>query len=433
MDTAQYEIFCYMFGLDHKPKQDMFVLYFNGNAAQFPADNKDVDLVREFRKLGWVPLDARLDEFLKINPYNQDALAIKFSAAPSKLQDLALASRRTAMPATIRARLPQQNRDRDADDKEVALFIDTLKLINELKSHDWLLNASVRSAIFVLGACTNAPILKENKELQKEVQSLLESLGKEIVHYPYSYSNYGYWAGISAIAKDPNPQKLLDRIKFYPISTNGYGVHDFISQLAEPFFVNPLAGDDLMPIVDDGFKFMDYGAQWMIEQDFYLDGLFDHAFAQLAVAKAKKLIMCRRFSELEKHLQDIWQLVGPNWATVVSDLKSPSVRSRGEGLNDLPDANKKRVDEILDLTPRPAAAKPPTAAESDASDGISPDRKKLNDLERFIRLNPDAYYAMDMYCRDAAKLLPDEDLEKNIYNYTKITHTPPSLAAYSKI
>jgi len=112
------------------------------------------------------------------------------------------------------------------------------------------------------------------------------------------------------------------------------------------------------------------------------------------------------------------------------------VRRPGAYYADLPDATRKRVDAILNQPPRPMAAKTPAAAAGDGpglDGGVSEERKNLNALERFIRLNPDAYYAMDMYCRDAAKLLPDEDIEKNIYNYAKTTHTPPSLAAYSKM
>ena len=435
LDAAQYEVCCGMFNLDPKPKQKMLVLYFNGNAVQLPADKKDVDLVREFRKLGWVPLDVRLDEFIKTWPYNQDALAMRFSETALKLQDLASASRRAALPAALRTQLPLGTRDQEADAKAVALFLDALKSINELKTLDWLSNSSLFSSTDVLGRCTHAPILKENKELQKELQALLESLGKEISRYPYVYFNYTYWSGISAIAKDADPFKMISQIKLLPAALGGSAVHDFVSNLAEPFFFNPLFSEDGVPIVDDGFKFLADAAEWMLEQDPALDGVFSRAFSSLAVTKAQKLIWIRRYSELEKHLEDTWQIVGPNWPTVVNGLKNPAVRSKfGDDYTDLPATNKKRVDAILDLAPRPEVKKPPAAAsESDPelSGGLGQERRNLVALERFIKRNPDTYYAMDKYCRDAAKLLPDEELEKNIYNYTRITHTPPSLAAYS--
>jgi hypothetical protein len=59
--------------------------------------------------------------------------------------------------------------------------------------------------------------------------------------------------------------------------------------------------------------------------------------------------------------------------------------------------------------------------------------KNLRTLEFFISRNPDCHEAMDMYCAEAAKHLPDEELESKIYKYTAITHTPPPLWAYSKM
>ncbi|MDR2562265.1 MAG: hypothetical protein LBC63_10925 [Holophagales bacterium] len=441
LDTAQYEVCCDMFGLDRKPKQEMLVLYFNGNAAQFPNDNKDIDLLREFRKLGWVPLDARLDEFAKINPYNQEAIAIRFSEAASKVIPVAQASMWATLPAATRDqyKLPKQDRDQEADAKVVSLFIDALRSVNALKSLDWMANdgdgLSPMGTVGILRDCPQSPILLENQELQREAAILLESLGKEIAHYPYSYFRYKYWAGVSAIVKGYDPRELLDKIKFYPISPDGYGVYNFFPDLAVGL-VNPrLAVDSqsILDIFDNTLKFMDYGAQWMLEQDPRLDGIFGDAYADLAIKKAEALIQLQRYSDLEKHLEDTWQTVGPRWTVIVNNLRNPRVALRGGGIGDLPDTNKKRVDAILDQQPRPMAAKPQAAANDSDDGGISPERKNLNALERFIRLNPDAYYAMDMYCRDAAKFLPDGDIEKNIYNYARITRTPPSLAAYSKM
>jgi hypothetical protein len=328
--------------------------------------------------------------------------------------------------------LTTKDRDPEADAKTVKQFVDILKSINELKTLDWIYDRSVNSSFVVLSMCTNAPILKENRELQQEVSTLLESLGKVIARNPYSIHPYYYWSGLSAIAKSPDPLKLLNQIKFYPISATGYAVHDFVSKLAEPFFNNPLATEDFKPILGEGIKFLDDGAQWMLEQEPYLDGIFAHAYTGLAVTKAQRLIQFHLYPELEKHLEDTWQMVGPGWADVAGQLKNPDVKMRERDISDLPRATRKRVDDILAQPPKPKVAKTPNVAAGDAS-GISEEHKNLDALERFIKLNPDAWYAMDMYCRDAAKFLPDEDLEKNIYNYTRITYNPPSLAAYSKM
>jgi len=146
LGTAQYEICCDMFGLDPKPKREMLVLYFNGNAAQFPADSEGVDLLREFRKLGWAPLDARLDEFAKINPYNQEAVAIRFSDATSKVRDIAQASMWATLPAAMRALVPKQDRDEKADAEVVSSFIDALKSVNGLKG--WQTNLCLPHSLF---------------------------------------------------------------------------------------------------------------------------------------------------------------------------------------------------------------------------------------------------------------------------------------------
>ena len=59
--------------------------------------------------------------------------------------------------------------------------------------------------------------------------------------------------------------------------------------------------------------------------------------------------------------------------------------------------------------------------------------KNLDALERFIRFNPDCYEAMDMYCQQAEKFLPNGNIERNMLNYASITRTPISQAAYSKM
>jgi hypothetical protein len=59
--------------------------------------------------------------------------------------------------------------------------------------------------------------------------------------------------------------------------------------------------------------------------------------------------------------------------------------------------------------------------------------KNLTALELFLRLNPDNYNAMDIYCEKAARFLPDEELEQKMLIYSRLTHTPPSFEVYSKL
>jgi len=174
---------------------------------------------------------------------------------------LAQAGMWTTLPAAARAPAPKQDRDPEAEAKTVSLFVDALRSINGLKSLDWMADESVMFPVSDLSGCANSPILLENKELQKEAAILLESLGREIVHYPYSYFRYRYWSSISAIVKDADPYELLRQVKFYPISPSGYDMHDFVSQLATgSYFTTPSFTEDMQSNFDDGFKFLDYGA-----------------------------------------------------------------------------------------------------------------------------------------------------------------------------
>jgi hypothetical protein len=45
--------------------------------------------------------------------------------------------------------------------------------------------------------------------------------------------------------------------------------------------------------------------------------------------------------------------------------------------------------------------------------------KNLIKLEQFIILNPDNLDAMDIYCENAAKFLPNKELEQKILNYSR--------------
>ncbi|MCL1909293.1 MAG: hypothetical protein FWG12_08035, partial [Holophagaceae bacterium] len=59
--------------------------------------------------------------------------------------------------------------------------------------------------------------------------------------------------------------------------------------------------------------------------------------------------------------------------------------------------------------------------------------KNLDALERFIRLNPDCHEAMEMYCQQAEKFLPNGEIERNMFNYSSTASTPISHQAYSKM
>lgn len=60
-------------------------------------------------------------------------------------------------------------------------------------------------------------------------------------------------------------------------------------------------------------------------------------------------------------------------------------------------------------------------------------RTNLNALENFIHLNSDNQIAKQMYCTEATKFLPCEEIEEKMYVYTSGSHLPISLNTYSKI
>jgi hypothetical protein len=59
------------------------------------------------------------------------------------------------------------------------------------------------------------------------------------------------------------------------------------------------------------------------------------------------------------------------------------------------------------------------------------ERINFNKLEMFIARFPGNHVAMDFYCDRAAKYLPDQRIENQIYKYVSITHTPIAGEMYS--
>jgi hypothetical protein len=425
LGASQYLACCDMFALTPKPDQPMFLLYFNGNAAQVSYDEKkntvDADLLREFRKLGWAPVETRLEEFLKHSPRNQDALAVNFSMSTQNLQTLASNSRINAMPPEVLAQAPAEilNRLGQQNANTLPAFIKALSMINGADSLDWMSNSSAHTSLAAVSMCTNAPVLTENIELQRAVNNLMDLIVKDIKRRPNSYFLYRHWASFASIAKNPDPRKLLDEVAFPPGSQK---VYDLFSQLAEPFFNNPKVTKNLTLNVDEGFKFLHYAAEWIEEQGPPPDGIFSDAYARLAISTAQYMIQFRRHAELENYLHEIRSKSGSYWVSIVDGLKNPSFRSREQDISDLPRSTRARIDEILKLPPLDGGTK--------KQGGLV---VSLETLELFINRNPDCHEAMDMYCAEAVKHLPDEELESKIYRYTAITHTPPPLWAYPKM
>ena len=493
LDDSQYKICCELLRFPPRLDQTMLVLYFNGQGVQFPFDkDSEIDLLSEFSKLGWKPVEARLGEFLMQYPYNQEALSLSYSIALEKLASHIFPYRQS---------LSNANTDKASGDEALSSFIEAMKLIVKDGGLDWMTHGltSLRT-LYDLGTLSNLPTLTENTEFQLVLGYFVNLIEKEIKQRPlatYAQKRYNYWANYSALLKNrPDPMEFLHGLRF---PKGNYALIDVISPIADTYITNPRADQNGNPIVNDAFKFLNDAGEWMLGQDPHLDGPFRLTFATFAIKKAQLMIMFQRYSELETHLEDTRTRVGTDWNEVVNGIKNPEFFTEQEKkLDDMPQSARKRIDAILDLPPitqskiyfrgilishnfpresfdrlRSALLQGKVnfyltqdrALPRDSwslfnanvlvgSGSIVPtaegdsyisefgellgaireeERKNLMELEAFIRMNPDHLDAMDMYCEEAAKFLPDKELEQKMLNYSRLTYTPPSLDAYSKM
>ena len=468
IDIPQYEICCDMFGFSAKTSQVMLIIYHNGNAFQFAFGEGQVNLLQELRKLGWVSTEERIREFLKSNPYNQDALGELFYLVSRNM----------------------------SGSNAVGTFIDALKMINRSDSLDWMTNQAALTATLLLATRGGSQALKESRELQQEINHFMQLIEDDIIQRPYFGLRYIHWASFAALSNNPDPMKLLSRLSFP--HANNRKAPPFVSMFARLFFLSPRVGEDQKPIVDEGFKLLSAIEEWMMTYDPFLDSVFSDAFADLVTSKVGYLIQYQRYSELEKFLEETRIKIGPNWSQIANELKNPRLSNLTRLMNEMPGTNKNKLIEILELSAISREKKifnglmvshnlskvsldklhgvllqgkvyfylthdvrlpqdswllnnsnvyigsgsiVPNEDDLNGSTEFSEllgmirneERKNLNAMERFIFQNPGNYDAMDMYCTEAAKFLPDEVLEVKIYNYSRITNTPPSLEAYSKM
>ena len=344
LDEDNYEICCNVLGLTFRPSQDMLDLYYDGNAVQFPFDETKTDLLQEFRKLGWSPPEERLRDYLVNNPNDQEALGLYFELITGKIQTLVTDSQRAADPAASRIQILSSGDGDEPDPSALPKFIDAMKMLNEAKALDWLSVMKI-PLMFQLRFFAGAPILSENREFQQEINAFVELLGNTIKSHPSAIWRYNYWAGFAALTKKPDPAKLLSELSIPP---GGQRMQDIVSQLANIYFDTPLRGEDAKSIIDEGFKFLDAGAEWMEATDPHLNGTFAYAYVRLAIGKTEKLIRYKRFSEIEKYLEDLRTKAGLNWSDITEGLKNPQFAFSGKAIDEIPDPYKKKVDEILE-------------------------------------------------------------------------------------
>jgi hypothetical protein len=363
---------------------------------------------------------------------------------------------------------------------------------------DWMTNMSVVPR-YNLGSLRDAQNIIDNVQLQRTLREYMASLQRNIKQRPFPTGfRYNYSPLFAGLLKNPpDPMTLLRELHF----PRG---EKYMTDV-----VSDLAGDDIMfrstdkTNLDAGLKFLNNGADWMLEQDPRLDGVFSIAYPHLMLNKAKLLLRTKRYAELEEHLEDSRIKVGSNWTFITTELINPPSFTRlpSQGPNDLhnlPTPNKQRIEEILNKPPIIQSVKHfsgllvthnfakntldtlhnallhrkvhfyltqdanlltnswslNNANVHAASGQIIPnvdkpgdvselakllesihieERKNLISLEKFVRFNPDNHDAIDMYCAEAEKFLPDKELETKILNLSRITHTPPSTVAYSKM
>jgi hypothetical protein len=423
IDTAQYEILCEMFNLTAKSNQTMLVLYHNKQAAQFAFDEsgtRKIDLASEFKKLGWLPLQTRLNNFLELNPKNQDALAVLFSSNTVNLMKLAGEYRISmlGLPPAEMAILRSQYPELTPDGNTLPNLVQSLKKINDAGKPDWMYSRNGNSSLMVVERTVAAvPSLLESSEFQRELNAQLALIESELARYPFSSPFYGYWAAFANMAKNPDPRKLLSQISFPPGSRS---VPENLYTLATPFFNNTIITVNNSGIEADtkeGFKFIDELQEWIEAQSIDNGDIFNECLLALAVEKIKNSTLHQHSAEIEQYLEGMRYKLGQNWPKLVA-AASPWL-SIVKGI--MPNPNK--LEEILAL---------PTIDKLPATIRIEK-HEYLGILTQFIRQNPENFDAMDMYCEEAAKFLPDDDLETQILAYSARTGTPPNLQAYSKM
>ena len=458
INTSQYEILCDRFGFNSYPKQTMLVLYFNKKAVQFPFDTQKTDLLQEFVKLGWVPLETRIENFLKRNPNNQNAISMLINREIKKIDDL----NRESLPS----------------------FIRTIEKLNNADSMEWLSVPSMIRTMASRPEFANKSILKESPEFQRALNNLLVKIEKEMIRDPYQFMYHFNWTSFACMSQNPDPWKILSQINFPP-GNKKMEMGASIVDLAESLFHNNRE--------KSGFDFLNDAENFIEIQDIP-KGSFNDTLYYFATNKIFFLIKYKRYSELEKYLRDLNNKVGPEWPKYVKAIELPT----SPGLIDIKKLpNRRQIEEILklptlgsnekyfngiliahnfsqeiidklnaglsakkinfDLTQDARldknsytlknanilintgsiVQKNDNKDDSDISElmelTINEEYKNLTALEKFIQQNPDNFEAINMYCSEAAKFLPSESLENKLLNYSSTTGIPISIEAYSKM
>jgi len=436
--------------------------------------------------MGWVPAQTRLTNFLEQNPHNQEAIGRLFSLAVRGLKD--------QIDYLKQQPFNNATKNEEALNDVLSLFVKTLEFIVAADGFEWMSDGLSIMALFDLRGFGNAPIITENRKLQTVLADLLTLFERSIIQRPLFQPEFGYafWAAFATIMKNrPDPMIFLHNLSF-PKNIDRADrvvIYPLVSAIAEQYSDYPKTNKDGMPVVNELLTFFRDATEWMLEWDPNLDGVFRFEYNRLAKIQAVILIKLQMYSELEKHLSDTRTAVESDWPEIVDTL-----RTSGR-LDNIPQMDRKRIDAILELpalakninlsrgifmshnfdkesfdklhdallqrnvyfplrqnrglpenswslfSSNVYVASGSIKTLKDDSSGISElvelarneEIKNLTALERQIRLNPDNHDLMDIYCEKAAKLLPDEELEQKILTYSRLTHTPPSRIAYSKM
>ncbi|MDR0498302.1 MAG: hypothetical protein LBH03_01045 [Holophagales bacterium] len=488
LDESQYEVCCDLLQLNYSKNHAMFVLYFNGNSTQFPCDiNSNVDISQRLRNLGWKPTKERLEEFLALNPYNQEAISKLFTLT---LQDL---KNQTFPPKT--QNFASVNRKDDA----LPSFLKALKLLVSSEAMEWMtIGLTANLSRINLGELRKAQILSDNSEFQLLLNDYVRLIEKNIKQRPLSVQLlYRYWFLFNSLKRNPTPLTSFLRELNFPKGTDTFMSDDFIHDVVLDLARNQARYSD-KNTTDKAFHLLDEATEWMLEKDPRLDDVFGHFFVSFAMDKARLLIQYHRYLELEKHLEDTKNLIDARWSQFVIDIKKPGT-FKEQNLDDIPQINRVRIDSLLELPPSIKNIKPfngislihnidenifnkvvytlqqkkvyssltrnnsfsrnswlvYNAGSHVASGSILPvdgessynakildelfaiifeiDQANFLILKQFVKENPDNLDAIDIYCTDASKFLPDEELENSLLRCHSRTHTPPSLEAFSKM
>ncbi|MDR0499547.1 MAG: hypothetical protein LBH03_07465 [Holophagales bacterium] len=207
LSLDQYEQLCGILGLFPGFKEDILIIYYDNKGVQLSYNETKPDIIRELSKLGWKPLEERLEGFLKLHSSNEDALLLWYVMNLRKFESGSI---------------------------DIPAFAKVIEMLNSSGYLSWLYSAvGIITTLNPLGA-DRSSLLKNDVRFQKESHKFIESVEAEIIRNPFKSGLYYQWREFAMMAQNLDTKQLLSKLRFPP--SNRMVESDF-SILHFPFFL----------------------------------------------------------------------------------------------------------------------------------------------------------------------------------------------------